>query len=212
MPVATKPYIIPCASAFRDAVLALAEQKSAQPGDLIKAVILTVGSDRIADHPDPGEPAAGDREEVTLQSGAQEGRVLRRKPRLQLRLSGNHDVVFLRKALGVALSLAGRSLVMDLRAGAAPAPEKRIAALEEQVAELRQVLDLVAFPPLASGVSNQGEALYVLGFAPGQRPELAEIRRRFKQLAQALHPDRPWGDKLRMGQLLDARKLLESFR
>jgi hypothetical protein len=208
----SRPYIIPCASVFRDAVLALAEQNAAQPGDLIKAVMLTVGRERITAEPDPGEPAASDREAVTLRSGAQQGRVLRRKPRLQLRLSGAHDVVFLRKALGVALSLAGRSLVMDLRAGAAPAPEARIAALEAQVAELRQVLDLVSFPPLPEGVSNQAEALHVLGFIPGARPALVDIRRRFKQLAQALHPDRPWGDKLRMGQLLDARKLLETFR
>ncbi len=64
-----RSYAIPCASAFRDAVTALAERRRVNAGDLARSVLLLVPRDVVARYPDPGEPAPDDREQVVLKSG-----------------------------------------------------------------------------------------------------------------------------------------------
>ena len=85
-PEAKKSYVIPCSSAFRDAVQALAHARGVNAGDIARSVLLTLPAGAIADFPDPGGPGLNDRETVVLKSGAQAGKPWRRKPRLQVRL------------------------------------------------------------------------------------------------------------------------------
>ena len=79
-------YTVPCASDFRDAVEALAVKRHVNVGDLARSILLVMPANFVADFPDPGEPAAEDRETVVLKSGPAEGRPWRRKPRLQVRM------------------------------------------------------------------------------------------------------------------------------
>jgi hypothetical protein len=213
----TVSYVVPCSSQFRDAVLALAERRQAQPGELVKAVFLMVEPVRITEHVDPEEPHADDRETVVLQSGPQAGRAIRRKPRLQLRLPAGFSVPFLRKALALALDMADQSVLVELRHRTVPHPDVRVGHLEQKIADLdaeiqtlREVLTRVAFRPLSDGVVTEADARYVLGLTPREQVGGDIVKQRFKLLAQAFHPDRRWGDKSRMVQVLDARKLLES--
>ncbi|SIS49423.1 J domain-containing protein [Insolitispirillum peregrinum] len=108
-------YTLSCSSAFRDAVLALAEQRRVNAGDLARSVMLVVPPEVIELYPDPGEPADDDREMVNLHSGPSMGKVLRRKPRLQVRLPSGMSSSFIRKSLNLALALAGG--MMSLQVG-----------------------------------------------------------------------------------------------
>ena len=100
-----KAYTIPCASAFRDAVLSLAERRGVNAGDIARSVLLVVPMDDIRDYPDPGDPRPEDREVVILKSGAARGRPWRRKPRLQVRMASGYDAITLRRALAIALAM-----------------------------------------------------------------------------------------------------------
>jgi len=209
-PLPSQAYVVPCAAAFRDAVLALAARRHAQPGDLVRAVLLMIEPAEIERFPDPGEPPPAERETVTIASGAGAGRVLKRKPRLQLRLPPGLSAPTIRRALGLALKLAETAIRVDLRDGAAPPPEARLAALREEAAALRGMLGAVAFQPLPGGVRTIDEARYVLRFAPGEYIDLDIVKARFNTLARVFHPDRALsGDGARMGQLIDARRHLE---
>lgn len=103
-PVKTS-YTIPCSSDFRDTVLDLAKARGVNVGDLARSVLLVVPADTIAEAQDPGDPPAEDRETVVLRSGPSAGRPWRRKPRLQVRMAPGYEVPFIRRALGLALSL-----------------------------------------------------------------------------------------------------------
>ncbi len=103
-PVKTS-YTIPCSSDFRDTVLDLAKARGVNVGDLARSVLLVVPAETIAEAPDPGDPPAEDRETVILRSGPSAGRPWRRKPRLQVRMAPGYEVAFVRRALGLALSL-----------------------------------------------------------------------------------------------------------
>ena len=202
----SKAYSLACPSPFRDRVNRLALRRGVSVADLARAVLLLVpGSwlDRIAD---PGEPDAVDRETVSLKSGPASGRSLRRKPRLQLRLEPGHDKPRLRRALALALALDEGSLSLRLEAG----DGSRATPAEPSKAEtpLKHLIEQVAFQPLANGVTTREAALYVLGFPPAARPEVLELKSRFRALAQILHPDSPTGDHRRMSQLNQAIALL----
>lgn len=120
-------YTIPCSSAFRDAVDKLAARRRVNVGDIARSVLLVVPAAAIATFPDPGEPAADDRETVILKSGPAEGRPWRRKPRLQVRMAPGYSVEAIRRALAMALSLAEGGVRLRLErpgeeAQAAPPP------------------------------------------------------------------------------------------
>jgi hypothetical protein len=207
--IANRSYVVSCPSRFRDQVLALCTKKQCPPGDLARSMVLLLPSAEIQAFRDPGEPLIGDRELVKIKSGSQKGRTIKRKPRLQLRLNPGFHIAFIRKALAMALSIHGRALVLELRPGHTAPPADRIRKLEDETATLRKVIERISFMPLPHGVSTEAEARYVLGFTPGEEPDSEEVRRRFKILAQAFHPDRSWGCKARMMQVIDARKVME---
>jgi len=211
-------YTVPCASAFREAVEALAESRQVNVGDLARSVLLVVPGSAVDRFPDPGEPASNDRETVILKSGPAEGRPWRRKPRLQVRMPPGHAIPFIRRALGLALALAEGTrtvTVEDPKAAAQrsepePPPPQHVEEdpAADELERLRAIISTLAFEPLAEGVRSRAEALYVLGFLPDARPDSRTVRAKFRLLATIHHPDGAHGDHQRMSQLNQAMSLL----
>lgn len=228
-------YTIPCAGAFRDAVEKLAMRRRVNVGDVARSVLLVVPPEVIAAYPDPGEPAADDRETVILKSGPAEGRPWRRKPRLQVRMAPGYSVEAIRKALGMALALSqGEVRLRVERPGeerAAPpppppppppveepvaepaeqrrgVPEHAHAAANEEIERLKAIINVLSFEPLPGGVMSRAEALHVLGFPPGAHPDRRTIRAKFRMLATIHHPDSNHGSHHRMSQLNQAMEVL----
>lgn len=202
----SRSYVVPCAAAFRDAVLAAARRRGASPADLARSALLLAGEDRIRAWPDPGEPAPHDRETVTVRSGAARDRALRRKPRLQVRLVGAYSLPLIRKALALALALEDGAASLRIEPRGAGL-EARYAALEEDFARAREaVAALGPLPPPA--VATPEDALHLLGFPPRTRPTLDAAQARYRRLAKIFHPDGAFGDAARMGQLNEALRIL----
>lgn len=198
-------YIVPCSSRFRDRVNRLAAGRGASPADLARAVLLLVGPAQLARIPDPGGPAADDRELIELRSGASAGRVLKRKPRIQMRLPAGYRDAELRRALALALQMsegeAELSVVTATDRKAEAAVERARDGLAEENATLRQLVADLATPILERGVASRSDALFVLGFPPTAVPDPATVKRRWRRLAMIYHPDSAFGDHERMSQL-----------
>lgn len=229
-------YTIPCSSAFRDAVLALAERRQVNAADLARSVLLVVPQGLVALYPDPGSPQPNDRETITLKSGPQAGKVSRRKPRLQVRMPPGLTPSTIRKALNLAIAFDNETMSFQVRdpsgpaLGASPEPPKppppeppppapdltlqlgaaqaEIHRLTDALDRLRAVLDVVTFEPLPDGVQTYEEALFVFGYPPKTHPDSREIRSRFRVLATVHHPDGPHGSHHRMSQVNAAMDLL----
>lgn len=207
----SRSYVVPCSTAFRDAVTQLAARRQASVADLARGVLLLVAPAAMAMVKDPGGPGREDREVVVVRSGAAKDRRLLRKPRLQLRLPPDLPIETIRRALALALTLDAGQRRLDV---VDPASESHLAArykrAEEDVARLREAVELLRFEPLGEGIKTRGDALFVLGFPPYSRPSMDAVRERFRQLAKVLHPDSPIGDNVRMAQLNEAMKVLRS--
>lgn len=205
-------YVVPCTSSFRDAVLQLAEKRHASPSDLARAVLLLIPRDILARTVDPGEPAPDDRERIALQSGASRGRVLKRKPRLQMRLPAGHAHADLRRALALALAMAKGetqlALVTEADRKAEAAVERARDEMADENTTLRGLIGDLATPVLPRGVQTRSEALFVLGFPPTAVPDTPTIRRRWRRMAMIYHPDSAFGDHDRMSQLNQALEKL----
>jgi hypothetical protein len=217
--VSKHSYTVPCASAFRDAVEVLAARRAVNVGDLARSILLVVPAETVAAFPDPGEPAADDREAVVLKSGPAAGRPWRRKPRLQVRLPPGYEISFIRRALGLALAIDRGSTTVyvggDRRKnarGKADDPSARLAEANDELERLRAVVAVLAFEPLAHGVRSREEALHVLGFPPAAVPDARQLRAKFRMLATIHHPDSLYGSNLRMSQLNQAMELLRNGR
>lgn len=221
-------YTIPCASTFRDAVEALAARRRVNVGDIARSALLVMPEAAIARYPDPGEPPAEDRETVILKSGPSQGRPWRRKPRLQVRMAPGYEVTFIRRALAMALAMDRGELELRIddpraiRAAAPPPPPppppppaplhaehgRALEAVNEEIERLKAVVAVLSFEPLAAGVNTRSDALHVLGFPPGMRPDRRAVRARFRMLATIHHPDSHYGSHMRMSQLNQAMELL----
>jgi hypothetical protein len=206
-----KSFSIPCASAFRDRVLALAARRGVNAGDLARSVMLLLPPTEIAGAADPGDPAPDDRETVTLRSGPSKGKPWRRKPRLQVRLPGDQDPILLRKALGLALDLDEGRLHLSIDTVDAAARDAAIEADRRALDRLRDAVRTVADTTLGHPVRTRDEALFVLGFPPGARPEPAAIKTRYRMLATIHHPDSDTGDTDRMARLNQAMSFMRGY-
>jgi len=218
---AKQSYTISRPSVFREAVLDLAQRCRVNVGDLARSVFLIVPPPAVAAFPDPGEPETEDREVVVLKSGRSAGRPWRRKPRLQVRMPSSYPMPMVRRALALALALDAGTLAVRLE-GAAPDPDPVVDKpsapspdvgeadpADEELESLQAMISMLAFEPLADGVLDRADALYVLGFPPGSRPDRRAIRGRFRMLATIHHPDGPHGSHRRMSQLNAAMEVLE---
>lgn len=234
-------YTVPCSSAFRDAIDRLAARRKVNVGDIARSVLLVMPGETIAAFADPGEPAPEDRETVILKSGPAKGRPWRRKPRLQVRMAPGYAVDNIRRALGMALSLAEGALRVRLDDPTAPPPppprqepqtqpqasaesypkvdrrrgareqSQKLAQAAEEIERLKAIISVMAFEPLPDGVQTREEALHVLGFAPGERPDGRTLRAKFRMMATIHHPDSNHGDHHRMSQLNQAMELLRAY-
>ena len=205
-----RSYAIPCASAFRDAVTALAERRRVNAGDLARSVLLLVPCDVVARYPDPGEPAPDDREQVVLKSGPSANKPWRRKPRLQVRLPDGFKIPEIRRALGMALAMEEGGVSLTLEEGRKPKLGDRLKKAEGEVDRLKGAVMALAFEPLDNGIRTRADALYVMGFPPNARPDQKAIRARFRMLATIHHPDSGFGHHERMTQLNEALSTLKS--
>ena len=203
-------YAVPCPSAFRDAVQALADRRKVNVGDLARSVLLLVPRSAIAALPDPGEPAPDDREDVILKSGPSANKPWRRKPRLQVRLPSGHSIGEIRRALGLALAMEKGEIALTLEAGRSPRAEERLKRAQEEIDRLRAAIMALAFEPLPLGVKGRADALHILGFPPHARPDQKTLRSRVRMLAMVHHPDRGFGHHERMTQLNEALSILRS--
>ncbi len=204
----SRSYVVPCSTDFRDAVLALASRKHVNVGALARAVMLLLPPETVALWSDPGEPASGDRETVTLKSGPSAGKVWRRKPRLQVRMASGLTNASIRRILALALAMDEGELALRVEAGRGPGADERLARAEAEVARLRKQLRATAFEPLPRAVGSRADALHVLGFPPGSNPDGEAIGRRYRSLAAIHHPDSGNGDHRRMSQLNAAVRIL----
>lgn len=207
-------YTIPCSSAFRDQIIALAERRGVNAGDIARSVLLTVPPRLLDIHRDPGEPLPDDRETVILKSGPAEGRPWRRKPRLQVRMAPGYAITTVRKALALALALDTGQLALKLEDPNRPKPVEVPPPpvqdnTKEELERLRAIVGVLSFEPLDDGVNSREEALFVLGFPPRSRPDSRALRSRFRMLATIHHPDSHYGSHVRMSQLNQAMEFLK---
>lgn len=205
-----RSYAIPCASAFRDAVTALAERRRVNAGDLARSVLLLVPRDVVARYPDPGEPTPDDREQVVLKSGPSANKPWQRKPRLQVRLPDGFKIPEIRRALGMALAMEEGGVALTLEEGRKPKLGDRLKKAEGEMDRLKGAVMTLAFEPLDNGIRTRADALYVMGFPPNARPDRRAIRARFRMLATIHHPDSGLGHHERMTQLNEALFTLKS--
>jgi hypothetical protein len=193
-----RSYTIPCPSAFRDRVTGLSQRQGVSVADLVRAVQLLVPAASLAQVTDPGGPSRADRENVQVKTGPSKDRRMARKPRLQVRLPGEHQVADLRRALKLALDLAEGGTLLRLE----PAGGADILALHrEEIERLKATVQTLAFEPLEADIRARSEALYVLGFPTWATPDQRTLRTRYRALATIYHPDSPTGDTARMAQL-----------
>lgn len=211
-------YTIPCASVFRDRVQALAEARGVNAADLARSVILILPRAVIDAAPDPGDPDRDDRETITLKSGPDAGKPWKRKPRLQVRLPAGYNPILLRKALGLALSLEEGKQRLILESAASPTREAESARARAETAQAREktarlmaAVQVLAGEKLPHAVRTRDEALFVLGFPPGARPDAAAVKSRYRQLATVHHPDSDTGDTSRMAQLNQAMSFMRGY-
>jgi hypothetical protein len=187
-------------------VLALASKRGVNVADLARSVALMIPAETLAAFPDPGEPVMDDRETVIIKSGPSAGRPWQRKPRLQVRMAPGSDSAQLRRALGVALAMdqGEAAILLD-----APDHGMRIATSDpEELDRLKAMVNTLAFEPLDDGIQCHADALHVLGFPPGSRPDERSLRSRFRMLATIHHPDGDYGCHHRMSQLNSAMDVL----
>lgn len=85
---------------------------------------------------------------------------------------------------------------------------QKLQAVGEEIDRLKAIISVLAFEPLTDGVQSRADALYVLGFAPGDYPDARTLRAKFRMLATIHHPDSNHGDHQRMSQLNQAMTLL----
>lgn len=212
-----KSYVIPCSSGFRDTVRELAARRGLTATDLASGVLALLDRETIDRIADPGEPAPDDRECVQLKSGPRKGRSLTRKPRLQLRLPNRLDHAHVRRALALAIELdAGRQTLKIV----SPTEESRLAAeiaeqrqslrkAEQDLADMRATLNVIAFDADGQAVSTTEQASYILGLPPGATISRELVKSRFRQLSRVFHPDLPTGDTARMSRIIEAVRYLE---
>ena len=215
-----KSYTIPCSGKFRDSALDLARRRGTNVADRARSVVLMLAPGVIAAHPDPGEPAQGDREIVVLKSGPAKGRPWRRKPRLQVRMAPGLAVPQIRRALALALAIDRGDVKLRLaRPGDGNAPAARpelpdsmlLRETREELDRLRTIVSVLSFEPISGGVATLEDALHILGFPPARRPNHKLVRDRFRMLATIHHPDSSMGSHLRMSQLNAAMEILRIY-
>jgi hypothetical protein len=199
---------IPCSSAFRDAVMALARRRRVDPADLAQAALAILPDAAVRDFPDPGGPTDMDRDTVLVKSGPDKGKVTYRKPRLKMTLSGGIDIAHARRALNLTLAIDRGVLSISEPPKEQAPPSPAHDELGGEIARLEALVAAISFDSADETVRSREEALHVLGYSPLSRPDAAALRARFRMLATVHHPDGALGNTQRMAQLNAAMAML----
>lgn len=227
-------YTVSCSTRFRDVVIALAARKSVNVADLARSVLLVLPEKIIKNFTDPGEPQLADREKVVLKSGLSRGRLWRRKPRLQVRLTPGYEISFVRRALNLAVVLDSQHYLINVQKQEVDGLDNcnlvkqndtvfnqsimnnshQASNITDQKVtyegkRLKEVISALSFTPLAGRLSSRIDALHILGFFPTERPDRSTVRSKFKLLAKIHHPDNNYGSHQRMSQLNAAMDFLD---
>ena len=228
-------YTVPCSTKFRDVVIALAARKSVNVADLARSILLVLPEDSIKNFADPGEPQLADREKIILKSGLSKGRLWRRKPRLQVRLTPGYEISFVRRALNLAVVLDSEHYLINVQKQEVDSSHNDkftnqngtvfsqsitnnihqvYNVTDQKVSQegkrLQEVISALSFTPLPGRLSSRTDALHILGFFPTERPDRRAVRSKFKVLAKIHHPDNNFGNHQRMSQLNAAMDLLDA--
>ncbi|MCH9779743.1 MAG: J domain-containing protein [Alphaproteobacteria bacterium] len=224
--------IVPCPSWFVADVLATAEQQSCSVAELARSILLVFSDDHIDLQPDPGEPQPGDRDRVVILSGNGGGgasnstsgndsgndsggasnsandkqKVIKRKPRLQLRLSVPAPIPRIRRALNLAVQLHRGAMQVTAESTSTSTAQEKLERTTEQLETANGFIEKMRFEPLGRACHSTNEMRYVLGFPPTEIVSLASCTRRYRTLATVFHPDSPFGDHMRMSELNEAMR------
>ncbi len=233
-----RSYVVPCSSLFRNAISDIADTRGLTVSDLAMGILTLTDRKDLERFPDPGDAPVGDRDEILLKSGPRSGRVLKRKPRLQLRLPDGYDIPTIRRGLAMVLAMEDGTVRVSFRSPAAShdpphraepdtsaqdalkrerhhhrqeleAIKRTSAKAQEEREEMRALVNILAFDLLPTGISTVADARYVLGFPPSAALTKQTVKARFRLLSQIYHPDKTTGDTARMGQLIEASRFLE---
>jgi len=210
-PVRLKLYAVPCPTAFRAAVEALADRMATTPSQLVRSAMTLCDPMTHASIADPGDPGRQDRDVFTRRLPDGRSRQVRRIPRLRLRLPAGLSHEQIRRALALALALNdGNGFVLtpqdQLRAEARQRDRQ-----QDLIDRLRQAMDQLAFRQPVQPVHTVGDAAQLFGFQHIYGLDERAVTARYRQLAALFHPDGGLvenGD--RMAQLADARRILMS--
>jgi hypothetical protein len=214
-----KSYTITCSSNFRDRILDLAFRRSINVGDLARSILIVIPENIINTFEDPGEPEFNDREKTIIKSGRSIGRPWSRKPRLQARLSPGYNIILIRRALNLALILSHGEHVITIKDPIMIDEDQQIRnqkktielaynKLENKLELRSKAFSLLLFKPLIHGIHTRQDALYIMGLPPSDRPDLATLRGRYRELATIYHPDGELGNHNHMSQLNAAMDFL----
>ena len=92
--------------------------------------------------------------------------------------------------------------------------KKMINRWSEKTAEtaesMKNIVSTLAFELYRDGIETVDEAVYVMGFPPGDIPDRTAVRTRYRTMASILHPDSGYGSHNHMSQLNAAMDLLRS--
>lgn len=194
-----RSYQVRCRTDLHDACRAAAARAGTPLSQMARSTLAMLTPEHLADLVDPGAPLPAD--------GWRVGRRLE-TPVLRLRVQQGLTAVEIRKALGLMVGLRSGGHLILPRHGVREL-EQRATRQTETVERLRKGMALLAFEPLESGVKTYAEALHVLRFPPGAKPDPETVGARFKAMAALLHPDAGLVDHhSHMIQLIEARRIL----
>ena len=104
------------------------------------------------------------------------------------------------ETIGFVFGLAGLAFALIANS--------RLNKLEDKLELRSKAFSLLLFKPLIHGIHTRQDALYVMGLPPSDRPDLATLRGRYRELATIYHPDGELGNHDHMSQLNAAMDFL----
>ena len=173
-------HTIYCSEDFKSRVVAVCEATDMSPADLVKAVFL------FSEIKDFNNIILGEtdnlREQILIKSGVNVGKIVSRKPRIQIILPFKTSPDVLKKALALAtqakLKLAH---VEDIKKMQSFSKKTMVSDIDPIVKGIQ--------PDMIDTITTFRDALHILGFSPRTKATKLEIKARYRTLLKAYHSD-----------------------
>ena len=163
-------HTIYCSESFKKKIDAVCGATDMSPADLVKSVFLF---SEVSDFDSIVlEDKDDKREKILVKTGASAGKVVSRRPRIQIILPFKISPAVLKKALTLAIQ-----------------PKVKLTEFVEPVMTSNISIDVGIQPDMIENISTIREALHILGFAPRSKATKAEIKGRYRTLLKAYHSD-----------------------